>query len=494
MRACTIALSVETVTTSGHKQTAPGTDVFVSYAHADDEVPHGATHGWVTTMVGELRKILRRLLGGNGATIWMDHRLSAGQHVDRTLTAQARSCRTLLLVMSAGYQRSPWCMRELEAFVDVTRPDVQCESVFIVEIGEVPRETWHPAIRQVQSIQFWERLDEHSRPHLHGYPIPSPDEFSRYWSRLNHLAHLISEQLKAEAVSARPAVWVAETTSDVRDERDRLVATLHQHGFVALPEVPYRQDSDEAYSDALTRDLERSVMLVQLLGRDAGRRLPWVNTSPVMLQARIAETVAERRGLPILRWRPRDIVLDRIADAAYRALLTGVQTSSAEEFKQRVVRTLTAPARDTHEPRPAEAEPAADLCILVKADTVDRDLAFHAQDSLADLGVAVVVAPDPQPEQTPEQIRLAQEEQLQTCDGVVLVYGRTLPSWVQSQFAFSRKVLAQRRRGGVWGALLDGPPDPKPDVGLRSPNLLTLECRSGIDPRQLERFVFALRA
>jgi len=75
----------------------------------------------------------------------------------------------------------------------------------------------------------------------------------------------------------------------------------------------------------------------------------------------------------------------------------------------------------------------------------------------------------------------------------VLVYGRTPPSGVLSQFAFSRKVLA-RRRTGVWGALLDGPPDIKPDVGLRSPNLLMLNCRSGFDPRGLEGFVSALQS
>ena len=482
-------------TIAGFNQAAPSADVFVSYAHADDEVPLGASKGWVTTMVGELRKILRRMLGGDGATIWMDHQLAASQQVDRTLVAQARSCRTLLLVMSPAYLKSEWCVRELDAFVDASRAGIGCETVFIVEIGEVKRETWHPAIRQVQSIAFWERLDERGRPHLHGYPHPAPDEHSRYWRRLNELAHLVADRLQApsDAQVARPAVWVAETTDDLGDERERLVATLRQHGFTPLPEAPYLRSSDEVYINALHQDLDRAVMLVQQLGSDAGRTVPWMNASPVTLQARAAEAVAARRGVPMLRWRPRDVVLDRVADAEYRALLTGIQTSTAEEFKQRVVRMLTTRSRDTPVAEPISAESAADLYILVKADTVDRDLAFHAQVSLADLGVDVAVAPDPQPEQTPEQIRLAQEEQLQTCDGVVLVYGRTRPSWVQSQFAFSRKVLAQRRRRGVWGALLDGPPHPKPDAGLRSPNLLLLECRRGIDPNELERFVYALR-
>jgi hypothetical protein len=36
-------------------------DIFVSYAHSDDEPPTGATEGWVTTLKNELQKVLRRL-------------------------------------------------------------------------------------------------------------------------------------------------------------------------------------------------------------------------------------------------------------------------------------------------------------------------------------------------------------------------------------------------------------------------------------------------
>jgi hypothetical protein len=90
-----------------------GTDIFVSYAHADDEVPQGAKSGWVTTLVEELRKILRRKLGGGGAQLWMDHQLAANENVSRELLAKLRASRTLVLVMSPGYQKSDWCQREL---------------------------------------------------------------------------------------------------------------------------------------------------------------------------------------------------------------------------------------------------------------------------------------------------------------------------------------------------------------------------------------------
>src|SRR5215470_417462 len=92
-------------------------DLFVSYAHADDETPVGASKGWVTTLADELNKVLRRKLGGNGANIWMDHQLAANADVPATLLDTLRSSRMMLLVMSPGYQASEWCQRELGNFV-----------------------------------------------------------------------------------------------------------------------------------------------------------------------------------------------------------------------------------------------------------------------------------------------------------------------------------------------------------------------------------------
>ena len=98
-------------------------DIFVSYAHADDEIPAGARNGWVTTLVEELNKVLRRKLGGSGARIWMDHQLAANANVLNTLLATLRSSRTLLLVMSPGYHQSVWCQRELGNFLShILRP------------------------------------------------------------------------------------------------------------------------------------------------------------------------------------------------------------------------------------------------------------------------------------------------------------------------------------------------------------------------------------
>ena len=38
-------------------------DVFISYAHADNEIPRGTECGWVTSMVDALRQRVRQIRG-----------------------------------------------------------------------------------------------------------------------------------------------------------------------------------------------------------------------------------------------------------------------------------------------------------------------------------------------------------------------------------------------------------------------------------------------
>ena len=71
------------------------------------------------------------------------------------------------------------------------------------------------------------------------------------------------------------------------------------------------------------------------------------------------------------------------------------------------------------------------------------------------------------------------------CSGVVLVYGQTPATWVQAQFAFTRRVIAPRKREASRIALLDVAPQSRPLRAAREPGqLLTLDCRQGLDTQK----------
>ena len=484
-------------------------DIFVSYAHADDEIPAGAKNGWVTTLAEELNKVLRRMLGGSGARIWMDHKLAANVNVLDTLLATLRGSRILLLVMSPGYHQSEWCQRELGNFLAQYAAEKHKDNVFVVDLQPVPRETWHRALQALTTMRFWEQGFTDRAPRPLGYPVPKLDEDNPYWRNVNELAHLLAEYLRqntARPPASRAAILLAETTEDLLDHRDAVAVFLRQQGVDVLPSVDYPRDSRAAFVSAVQRDFVQSLAFVQLLGPYEGRTPPDDPATFVGLQADQAVLLQQQRAVPILQWRTPEVQPERIANPIYRELVGRhtVQTGGLEQFKQEILRALhpqplPSSVLPSSEHGPTEPAPGTthdidgtDLCIYVNADQVDSAIAMQVSDSLTDIGVTAFLSPEPDPGQPPEKIRSAQQALLEECSGVVLVYGQTPATWLQAQFNLTRKVIAPRRRG-VWGALLDVAPQSRPRAPLKSPHLRTLDCRQGLDASKLAGFVELLR-
>jgi hypothetical protein len=132
------------------------------------------------------------------------------------------------------------------------------------------------------------------------------------------------------------------------------------------------------------------------------------------------------------------------------------------------------------------------LRLVINADKPDRGLGKQAQGLLDELDVDAILAAEPLPTQLPADYRKDLEAQLEDSHGVLIVYGEAPASWAQAQYSMASKVLAMRCLG-VWGGLLDGPPEIKPDHGLPSRRLKVLDCRKGLRPELLQDFVNTLR-
>lgn len=493
-------------------------DVFISYAHADDEVPSGAKYGWVTTFADELKKRLRSKLGGEGARVWMDWQLHANDQVTETLLDTVLQSRTLVLFMSPGYARSVWCQHELGQFLERNQASKNKESVFIVELDRTKRESWHARLQELTPIRLWrEGLD--GIPETLGIPVPKPDQDDPYWRNLNKLAHLIAEHLEinprqpetmaytpsvvvtdktgtptfSSAAASKPTIWVAEPTDDLIDQWEMLAEAIRQTGAEMRPLGldTYPRGGEAEFLASLRTDLGAANLFVQLLGHAPGRKPKDGTVSFTALQAALGDACAKQRQLGFLRWRSREIKLESVADEIYRQLLTGATACGFEEFRQRVITEVQNLCR----PLPAEkaaSEGASSLAICVNASKPDQELGLRVRDILFDLGAEALTTPnEPSFGQTPTDFNAQLDEVMGGSEGVIIVYGQTSPSWVQAQYVRARKVLAQHK--GVWGALLDGPPRDKPDAGVASRNLMMLDCREGPRRQHIERFIETLR-
>src|SRR6185295_4664838 len=283
------------------------------------------------------------------------------------------------------------------------------------------RAEWHPALQELIPIRFWHREFEAKAPQLMGFPVPKLDEDNPYWRNLNELAHLIARQLEdSETPPEKPQakVWLAEPTEDLLDEHECVAATLRQQGILVVPAAHLPRDGREPYLRSLDDCLKEAVLGVQLLGPREGHRPTWEDRSFVALQAAAADEAAQAHGLRVLRWRSREVDLDRVTNADYRALLTGasVLAQGIEEFKGEIRRALVDRAKvaaPSIAPAPTEAP-----YVYVNAEAVDRDLGLQVLEALAGFGAISALPPLVASRDSPDQIRRAQQDQLETCDGV----------------------------------------------------------------------------
>lgn len=496
-------------------------DVFISYAHVDDVKPADSPIGWVTRFVSELQKLLNQNLGRNDVKIWKDESLAINDKVTGTLVDEINRSRTIVLFMSRGYSHFKWCQMELGKFLEHNKAHKNKESVFIVELAPTDRENWHPRLQELPAIKFY-REDEYQVPQLFGMPTPKPeDEF--YWKNLVRLTHSIAKHLescpdiespgKSISVTAQPdksnpdelktlppdsplkktksTVWIAEPTIDLIDEWESLAESIRQAGYKLLPLGPetYPRSSEAKFCEKFRDDLEYSQLYIQLLGKRADRKPEDGDVSFTALQSNFAKEIAKQRQIPFLQWRSKELTLESISDKPYRQLLTGAIACGFEEFRQRVLTTLQELNENKGE------TPARSLAICINADKSDLDLARRVKQILFDLDADAFIAPAQAPGQLASDFSKQLDEVIRGSEGVIFIYGQSLPTWVVSQFQLARKALLTQQRKGIWGALLDGPPPPddKLDVDIASKNLMTLNCRDGEERQLIEQFVNALR-
>jgi hypothetical protein len=124
-------------------------DVFVSYAHADNEKPLGsaAQYGWVTTLAHNLNT-------GPGhyrKNLFIDHRLKPGDVFSDDLVTTVGNSTLLLLVLSQNYIDSKWCGKELDQFIRMHANDP--EKPTDVFVGELfPFETFTNVPANIQNL------------------------------------------------------------------------------------------------------------------------------------------------------------------------------------------------------------------------------------------------------------------------------------------------------------------------------------------------------
>lgn len=470
-------------------------DIFISYAHVDDELLPGADLGWVTTLEKGLRTRLAQQLGRDDAfSLWMDPHLARHQAVTPQILKTLRSTAVLVVILSPGYVASEWCRREKDTFLKLLSDRARAGSrVFVVERDRVEQSERPPELTELIGYRFWVAAErEGHAPRILGVPKPNPND-ERYYDKLTDLSYDLANELRAlkassempairaEIADNRPKVFLAQVTDDLDSLREEVSRYLDQAGVRVLPETFYSLEPG-AFREAVGRDLEQCEMFVQLLSEVPGKRPAALPQGYAALQLEQAQAAGKR----ILQWRRPELDPGTVADSAQRALLEHetVLAVGIEELKRRAKESAF------YRP-PAAPEQRLNAFVFVNMESADRDLAQAVCELLDGHGIDYVL---PSWTGDPTEVRTDLEQNLMDCDGMIVIYGSTTVTWVREQLRQCRKTLAMRDRPLHALAVYEGPPGEKEPLNLKLHNMQTLNCRNCLSQSALESFLTRLRS
>ncbi|MBV1705460.1 MAG: TIR domain-containing protein, partial [Hyphomicrobiales bacterium] len=299
-------------------------DVFVSYAHRDNDQIAGEAHGWVDTLHEDLSRTVNGILGRD-ARIWRDPEIRNNEDFEKKIVARLGSTAAFLSIVSASFVNSEWCRREVREFAERAEKrlgllvDGDKKRIFKVERFPVDRDALPDPMQGTTTYQFFDKAKERPlRPHM------IAEDAKAYYEKLVDLAKDIARlvSLMQRAVGegapsgasapaaaaagspARQAVYVAEATSDLDDSVDQLRRDLKDRGFVVLPEGDLPRRAAD-YRRKVEECLARCDLAVHPVGAAYGF-VPEGETksSHVTIQHELALARAEAGGLKQVVWIP----------------------------------------------------------------------------------------------------------------------------------------------------------------------------------------------
>jgi hypothetical protein len=480
--------------------------IFISYAHIDNEPLTADDEGWVTMLHRMLEVRLAQLLGER-PQIWRDPQMAGNAPITGTLLERLTRSTYLIPVLSPRYVKSEWCVRELETFFSRYN---EPRRIFKVVKTDIPQEQ-HPApVRDSLSYVFY-RVDPDTG-RLREFRPRSPSTAEDFVAQIDDLAFDLQRQMSEAGQPAAGdtaaedgveglTVYLAQTTYSLQQQRDEIRRELLEHGYRVLPDgdLPLTHDDLVTKVDAA---LDRSALAIHLIG-DAYGLVPEGSQSSV-LELQEQRSAARTAGeLSRILYVPRECAPE---DDRQRRFLWRVEEDPASQRNTEFLRSsLDELYQVMHEkldelaarraarvsaPEPAAAPPTAPARpaqVYIVCEAEDLDAVEKLDEYLYGRDLEPVL---PLFDGSPEELREDHLRNLRSCDAVLLYQGVAREAWL-------RKVRSEIENPAEFGrerpfraaALYVGPPNDPRKGRVRSHTMTVIQGMGELNAEALDAFV-----
>jgi hypothetical protein len=258
-------------------------DLFISYAHIDDEPLSEGQKGWISRFHKTLEAALSQQIGRRVA-IWRDLKLDGNDDFSQEIVQQFPDTALLISVVTPRYVKSDWCTKEVAVFCETAEATGGVwignkSRIFKVIKNPVKDESALPdPMKRALGYPFY-IVDTDDRPQqldeMYG------EEYrQKFFLKMNKLVCDVAElidRIESEAAATpvpqassstdRPKVYVADCSSDRRLDREAVIADLK--GYPTLPDKSLPDDEDSLIGQ-VREFLSTCKLSVHMIGRGYG--------------------------------------------------------------------------------------------------------------------------------------------------------------------------------------------------------------------------------
>lgn len=461
-------------------------DIFISYAHIDNESLLEGDKGWIS----DFQRVLEVRLGqlyGKKPIIWRDQKLTGNDLFDNEIIDQLPQVKLMISIITPRYLKSDWCLKEVDAFHEVSQNNVgfsinNKSRLFKVIKTPVRIDNYPDLIRDQLGYEFFMIDSDTGRAH----------EFSQifgekaqryYWAKLDDLAHDITYMLEEfdkiikdpeyieksnSNLETNKTIYLAETTQDIKIFRDEVKRELLDFGFTLLPDQSLPLNGIEL-RDKVTNYIKRADLCIQMFSEKYGVIPEGEQTSVVEIQQELASKHSRDFGLKRILWIPD---LSNSSDTRQLEFINKInneedELSKAEivssnmqdlksiiqdNFKKQVEEPITDIYVTPNDPKQLmgnneqiQSMPTEQLPITVYLICIEEDLDSISglEDFLYEKGYEVTL---PVFEGDENLIRQDNFENLKNCDAALLYFGNANDLWIRAKTRELIKIMGYGRK------------------------------------------------
>jgi len=521
-------------------------DIFISYAHIDNQPLVKDTDGWVSQFHHALEVRVDQLRGIK-SSVWRDLKLQGNDFFDDSIIDQLPNVAVLVSVMTPRYVHSEWCTKELDEFCHASAKTGGLRfgdktRIFKVLKTPVPINEHPNNIRNVLGYEFYV-VDPNSGRARELNEVFGGEAEREFWVKLDDLAQDLCQLLDqlerdpadhAASDKDKTTVYVASASYDIKEQYDSIRRDLLGQNVRVLPDQPLPLNIDELIP-FLKENLAQCHLSIHPIGKLYGVIPEGSTHSLIALQNELAIEREQQGSFSRLVWIPQDL---EVEDEHQQQFIESLRSdpriqfggdlleTPLEDLKTQVSEVLSSHSKQATSANsainetPAQAHapftpsapsmPASSstqttsteqtsaglieadefISIYLICDAPDLDEITPVADCLFDLGFEVIL---PVFEGDEAEVREDHEDNLCRADAVLIYYGQVKELWLHRKLREIRKSAGLGRTQPFRSNAILVPPNPQRKQWLRSHEALVIHQPDTFKADLLDPFISALK-